>query len=188
MSLRLLAAIVALVFAVGCPREAAPPESVAKDLAGWMRKVKEWEPEEKKIFESISQVTRSQYVKDDFVARTLKDALPLVRDHIRRTADYKPETSDLEPVVRQYREGWKDMELSFHAIIAAAEAKDYIQLAKAKNQMEYARGEVLGSYATLDELLELNDVQLRALREREQEREQGDAPPGAQPKAAGAAS
>lgn len=170
-----LVASLALIFAVGCPREAAPPESVAKDLGSWMRKVKEWEPQEKQIFAAISQVTRSQYVQDDFVARTLKDALPMVRDHIRQSGEYKPETSELEPIVRQYREGWKDMELSFHAIIAAVEAKDYIQLAKAKNQMEYARGEVLGSYATLDELLELNDVQLRALGEREQQQ------PGVEP-------
>ncbi|MGH7803002.1 MAG: hypothetical protein ACREQJ_01535 [Candidatus Binatia bacterium] len=175
-------ALLFAMFAAGCPREAAPPESLARDLASWMHKVKEWEPQEKQIFGAISEVTKSQYVKDDFVARTLKDTLPIVREHLRKTADYQPETSELEPVVRQYRQGWKDMELAFHAIIAAAEAKDYIQLAKAKNQMEFARGEVLGAYASFDELLELNDVQLRALRERE-EREGGAPPPGQTPAA-----
>ena len=163
-----LALLGALLFATACPREIAPPETMAKDLAAWMHKVKDWEPDEKKIFAAISSVTKSQYVQDEFVARTLKDTLPIVREHIRRTAEYKPETRELEPVIAQYRAGWKDMELSFHAIIAAVEAKDYLRLAKAKGQMEFARGEVLGSYAQLDELLEFNDVQMRAVRERDE--------------------
>jgi hypothetical protein len=187
MTRALLAVVAALLFAAACFREPAEPEAMAKDLAGWMKQVKEWEPEEKRVFQAIAEVTRSQYVQDDFVARTLKDALPVVREHIRRIADYRPATAELEPVVRQYRDGWKDLELSFHAIIAAAEAKDYIRLAKAKAQMEFARGEVLGSYASFDELLEANDVQLRALRERD-ERMRGSETPDRNEEPAEAAS
>ena len=173
---RAIVGAVMLGLAAACFREPAEPEALAKDLASWMKQVKEWEPEEKRVFQAIAEVTRSQYVHDDFVARTLKDSLPAVRDHIRRIADYRPATAEMEPVVRQYREGWKDLELSFHAIVAAAEAKDYLRLAKAKSQMEYARGEVLGSYASFDELLEANDVQLRALREREKMRGEPETP------------
>ena len=155
-------------FALGCPAEQAPPREVAADLGRWMAAINEWDAEEKEVFTAIGKVNQSQYVEDDYVARTLKEALPTVRAHNRKVAAFEAKTKELEPVVRQFRKGWDDLELSFHAVIVAAEAKDYSRLAKARSQMEYARGEILGSFAALDELLELNDMQVRMLRRKEE--------------------
>jgi hypothetical protein len=155
-------------FALGCPAEQAPPREVAADLGRWMAAIQQWDAEEKEVFTAIGKINQSQYVEDEYVARTLKETLPIVRTHNRKVAEFKAETKELEPVVRQFRKGWEDLELAFHAVIVAAQAKDYARLAKARSQMEYARGEILGSFAALDELLELNDMQVRMLRRKEE--------------------
>jgi hypothetical protein len=155
-------------FALGCPSEQAPPREVAADLGRWMAAIKQWDAEEKEVFTAIGKINQSQFVEDEYVARTLKETLPTLRSHNRKVAEFKAETKELEPVVRQFRKGWDDLELAFHAVIVAAQAKDYARLAKARSQMEYARGEILGSFAALDELLELNDMQVRMLRRKEE--------------------
>lgn len=170
---RLLAALVLLLpLALGCPEDFSEPTEVAEDLGKWMTSIKKWEPEEKKVFDTIGTVGKSQFVEDEYVSRSLKELLPVVREHIRRMQAFQPKTDEMGKIVRLYRKGWEDLELSFHAIIVAAEAKDYIRLAKAREQMEFARGEVLGAYAELDALLETTDVQLRQLRRREQQRKE----------------
>lgn len=165
---KILALCLLAPLALACPAEQAPPREVAADLGRWMAAIKEWEPEQKQVFTAIGKITQSQYVEDEYVARMLKETLPILRSHNRKVAAFEPKTKELEPVARQFRKGWDDLELSFHAVIVAAEAKDYAKLAKARSQMEYARGEILGSFAALDELLELNDMQVRMLRRKEE--------------------
>jgi len=173
---RLLAALVLLIpLAIGCPQDFSEPTEIADDLAGWMTSIKKWEPDEKKVFDTIGTVGKAQFVEDDYTSRSLKEVLPIVRAHIRDMQAFQPKTEEMGKIVRLYRKGWEDLELSFHAIISAAEAKDYIRLAKARDQMEFARGEVLGAYAELDALLENNDVQLRQLRRREQQKKEAEA-------------
>lgn len=182
---RLLALALWLPLAIACPREFSEPIDIAEDLTTWMKSIKEWEPDEKKVFDTIGTVGKAQFVEDDYTSRSLKEVLPVVRAHIRRMQAFQPKTEEMGNVVRLYRKGWEDLELSFHAIINAAEAKDYVRLAKARQQMEFARGEVLGAYAELDAVLEMNDVQLRQIRRREQQKKETEgAGAAAEPNAA----
>jgi hypothetical protein len=133
------------------------------DLKEYMAELKKWEPKEKTVFEALADVERSQYVDDDFVVRTLKGALPDAESHIHEVAQYRPKTSDLSEIHERYRRGWDDLKVSLDKMIAALEIKDYVALAKAKNQMQAARADLLKAFQVLDAMLEENEEALQEL-------------------------
>jgi hypothetical protein len=71
---------------------------------------------------------------------------------------------DVQQLQQKYLQGWKDLESSMGDVVGSLQRKDYVALAKAKNQLETAQAEVFTSYAMLDDLLEMHDESLKSLR------------------------
>lgn len=156
--------IAALALAVACVRQDASPRAVVADLKEYVATLRKWEPHETVVLRAISDVERSQYVDDDFVARTLREAIPEAERHVRALGEYRPKTRELSEVHERYRHGWEDLKGSLGAMVAAVEIKDYIALARAKSQMQTARGGVLKALQILDALLEENEQELQELK------------------------
>ncbi len=156
-------AALALVL-VHCTHEDASPRVVATDLKEYMSALQKWEPQEKVVFRALSDVEQSQYVDDDFVARTLKAALPDVEHYLREISEYRPKTRELSEVHEGYRRGWEDLRGSLDAMISAVEIKDYVALAKAKSQLQAARARLLHAFRILDALLQDHEQELEALK------------------------
>lgn len=150
-----------LLTAAACVPHRGPSQEVTTDLHNYTVELQKWEEKEKAIFQALDDVEQSQYVDDDFVARTLKGALPTLDEHIREVAAYRPATAELGGLHDHYRKGWEDLRAAFDAMIAAEMKKDYVALAKAKNQMMAARGVLLKSVASMNALMEENDEALK---------------------------
>lgn len=158
-----LLAALALALAA-CTREDASQRAVALDLQEYMATFRKWEVREKVVFGALSEVEQSQYVDDDFVARTLKDALPDAEGHVREISEYRPKTRELTEVHERYRRGWEDLKVSLAGMISAVETKDYVALARAKSQMQSARVNLLKTLKILDAMLEENEQELHELK------------------------
>jgi len=159
----LLALSIALV-AAACMPSGPSSQEVATDLKNYTQEMQKWEPKEKAIFQAIDDVEQSQYVDDEFVARTLKSALPTLQDHVREVAAFRPATAQLAQLHDHYKKGWDDLARALDAMIAAETKKDYIALAKGKNQLNLARNILMQAFAGMDALMQENDEALKNMR------------------------
>jgi hypothetical protein len=162
--LRTFAPLLLLVLVFACTSAKQEQQSVAQDLRSYVDAIKQWEPKEKVVLAALARVRQSYYADDDFVIRTLRDSLPTVHDLIADVEKFEPATMDVQQLQQKYLQGWRDLESSMQEVVASVQRKDYIALAKAKNQLEDAQAEVFTSYAMLDDMLEMHDASLKSMR------------------------
>jgi hypothetical protein len=162
-TLALLAVPLVLALA-GCMPKRGSSQEVVTDLHNYTVEMQKWEAKEKSIFQAIDDVEDSQYVDDEFVARTLKSALPALDEHIREVAAYQPATAELGQLHEVYRKGWEELRGALDSMIVAENKKDYIALAKGKSQMKAARNQLMRAFAGMDALMEENDEALKGMR------------------------
>jgi hypothetical protein len=168
--LRLLAPVLlplALLLGACEPKGPATSTELASDLRAYLKQLEAWEGIEKDVFGTLAEVERTYYVDDDFVIRRFRAALPKVRTHIGELEQYRPGTEDVQILHERYVQGWRDLEGGFRAVIAAMEAKDYVRLASAKNEVEGGRRKMLGAFRELDGLLAEVEPELKKLRRQE---------------------
>ena len=159
--------IVAVALAIalaGCMPRGGNSQEVATDLHNYTVEMQKWEEKEKTVFQAIDDVEQSQYVDDEFVARTLKSALPALDDHVREVAAFRPATPQLAQLHDHYKKGWEDLRVALDVMITAETKKDYISLAKGKNQMNSARSTLMRAFAGMDALMQENDEALKNMR------------------------
>ena len=162
---RAIFAAVSISFvAAACMPQGPNSQEIATDLKNYTQELQKWEPKEKTIFQAIDDVEQSQYVDDDFVARTLKSALPTLQDHVREVAAFRPATAQLGQLHDHYKKGWEDLQVALDAMIAAETKKDYIGLAKGKNQLNTARNILMQAFAGMDALMQENDEAMKNMR------------------------
>lgn len=155
----------ACVFAAGCRSEPpATARELAVDLRDYVRELRRWEAIEKEVFGALIDVERTYYVDDDFVARRFRSAVPKIGQHVQELESYRPATLDLQAVHERYLHGWEEMGDGFEAVISAVEAKDYLRLASAKNQVEAGRSKILAAFEELDFLIAETEPELKKLR------------------------
>ena len=155
----------ACALAAGCQSEPpATARDVAVDLRDYVRELRRWEPIEKEVFGALIDVERTYYVDDDFVARRFRSAVPKIEQHVNELETYRPATPDLQAVHERYVHGWEEMGDGFEAVIAAVEAKDYLRLASAKNQVQAGRKKILAAFEELDYLIADTEPELKKLR------------------------
>jgi hypothetical protein len=164
---KLSSAIVALsiaFLAAACMPKGPSSQEIATDLHNYTLEMQKWEPKEKTVFQAIDDVEQSQYVDDEFVARTLKSALPTLQDHVREVSAFRPATAELGQLHDHYKKGWEDLQVALDVMIAAETKKDYVALAKGKNQLNTARALLMRAFAGMDALMQENDDSLKNMR------------------------
>ena len=147
-SLLLLAFL--LVFVDACRPKSA---SLKEDLQLYIDKAILWTATEEQINKAIAGVRRDQFVHDDLIAELLKPAVSIVWNHTQELEKYQPKAPPLQNVHHEYIEAWRANYAAMAAIVDAAEKKDYIQLAKANNDLLEAQRFLANANADLARLL-----------------------------------
>lgn len=112
-----------------------------------------WAVAEARINNAISSVRRDQFVHDDFISETLKPVIGVAQQYVQQLENYQPRTPALYNVHQEYIEAWRAHYFALAAIVDAVDKKDYIQLAKANNDLIEAQRSVSDSLADLAHLL-----------------------------------
>lgn len=129
------------------------------DLLQYMEKVRLWAATEGQINNAVATVRRDQFVHDDLVVETLKPAVGVSREYVQELERYRPQTPPLANVHQEYIEAWRAHHFSIASIVDAVEKKDYIQLAKANNDLLEAQRSVSDALADLARLLREAGIQ-----------------------------
>lgn len=147
----LLFGVLCTLLCVGChaPRE----QKVKEDLSQYLEQARLWAATEAQINSAIAAVRRDQFVHDDFVTKTLKPAIGVARDYVAQLEQYQPSTPPVHNVHLEYIEAWRAHYFAMAAVVDAVEKKDYIQLAKANNDLLEAQRSVSDALADLARLL-----------------------------------
>jgi PBP1b-binding outer membrane lipoprotein LpoB len=139
----------ALVFS-GC---SSKESNVKEDLTKYMDQARLWAAVEAQINTAISTVRRDQFVHDDLVSETLKPAIGVAQQYVQQLENYQPRTPPLYNVHQEYVEAWRAHYFAMAALVDAVEKKDYVQLAKANNDLLEAQRSVSDALADLARLL-----------------------------------
>jgi membrane-bound lytic murein transglycosylase B len=134
----------------GCSSKAS---NVKEDLTKYMDQARLWAAVEAQINNAIASVRRDQFVHDDFVTETLKPVIGVAQQYVQQLENYQPRTPPLYNVHQEYIEAWRAHYFAMAALVDAAEKKDYIQLAKANNDLLEAQRSVSDALADLARLL-----------------------------------
>jgi membrane-bound lytic murein transglycosylase B len=126
---------------------------IKEDLSKYMDEARLWAAAEAQINNAIATVRRDQFVHDDLVAETLKPAVGVAQKYIEQLENYHPRTPPLYNVHQEYIEAWRAHYFAMAAVVDAVEKKDYIQLAKANNDLLEAQRSVSDALADLARLL-----------------------------------
>lgn len=131
-----------------------PKESNVKDdLTRYMDQARLWAATEAQINNAIIGVRQDQFVHDDLVSATLKPAVGIAREYVQVLENYRPQSPPLHNVHQEYIEAWRAHYFSLAALVDAVDKKDYIQLAKANNDLLEAQRSVSDALADLARLL-----------------------------------
>ena len=133
--------------------------NVKGDLTQYIDKARLWAATEAQINNAIASARRDQFVHDDFVAETLKPAIGIAREYVQELENYRPHTSPLYNIHQEYIEAWRAHYFAMAALVDAVEKKDYIQLAKANNDLLEAQRSVSDALADLARLLREAGIQ-----------------------------
>jgi hypothetical protein len=127
--------------------------NVKADLTKYMDQARLWAAVEAQLNNAISSVRRDQFVHDDFVTETLKPVIGVAQQYVQQLENYQPGTPALYNVHQEYIEAWRAHYFAMAALMDAVEKKDYIQLAKANNDLLEAQRSVSDALADLARLL-----------------------------------
>ena len=139
-----------LSLACGC---SSKESKVKEDLTKYIDQARLWAAVEAQVNNAISTVRRDQFVHDDLVVETLKPAIGVTRDYVQQLENYQPRTPALYNVHQEYIEAWRAHSFAMAELVDAVEKKDYIQLAKANNDLLEAQRSVSDALADLARLL-----------------------------------
>jgi hypothetical protein len=142
--------LLCILFLFGCsPKE----NSIKDDLTRYMDQARLWAATEAQINNAISSVRQDQFVHDDLVSETLKPAVGIAREYVQVLENYRPQSPPLHNIHQEYIEAWRAHYFSLAALVDAVDKKDYIQLAKANNDLLEAQRSVSNALADLARLL-----------------------------------
>jgi hypothetical protein len=127
--------------------------NVREDLLQYIDQAPLWAAAEGQINKAIAAVRIDQFVHDDFVNEMLKPAVGVARDYVQQLEQYHPKAPPLINVHQEYIEAWRAHHFAMAAIIDSVEKKDYVQLAKANNDLLEAQRSVSDALADLARLL-----------------------------------
>lgn len=126
--------------------------NVKEDLLQYLEKARSWAVVEGQINRAIASVRIDQFVHDDFVKQMLKPAIDIAREHVQQLEQYQPKSPPLINVHQEYIEAWRAHHVALATIIDSVDKKDYIQLAKANNDLIQAQRSVSDALADLARL------------------------------------
>jgi len=135
---------------LGC---SSKESQIKEDLTKYMDEARLWAAAEAQINNAIAAVRRDQFVHDDFVSETLKPAIGMAQKYVEQLENYHPHTPPLYNVHQEYVEAWRAHHFAMASVVDAVAKKDYIQLAKANNDLLEAQRSVSDALADLARLL-----------------------------------
>jgi len=144
------------IFLSACKPKAV---SMKADLLQYIEKARIWAATEGQINNAIATVRRDQFVHDELVVETLKPVVGVSREYVEELEHYRPQTPPLVNVHQEYIEAWRAHHFSIAALVDAVEKKDYIQLAKANNDLLEAQRSVSDALADLARLFREAGIQ-----------------------------
>jgi hypothetical protein len=148
--IRLLCFVSCAFFPLGC---SSKESNVKEDLTRYMDQARLWAAVEAQINNAIATVRRDQFVHDDLVRETFKPVIGVAQQYVQQLESYHPATPPLYNVHQEYVEAWRAHSFAMAAVVDAVEKKDYVQLAKANNDLLEAQRSVSDALADLARLL-----------------------------------
>lgn len=146
----LLCLVACALVPLGC---SSKESNVKEDLTRYMDQARLWAAVEAQINNAISSVRRDQFVHDEFVSETLKPIVGVAQQYVGQLESYQPRTPPLYNVHQEYIEAWRAHYFAMASLVDAVEKKDYVQLAKANNDLLEAQRSVSDALADLARLL-----------------------------------
>lgn len=128
-------------------------QQIKEDLTQYLEQARSWAAIEAQINNAIAAVRRDQFVHDDFVTATLRPVIGIAQNYVHELENYQPRTPPVHNVHLEYIEAWRAHYFALTAVVDAVEKKDYIQLAKANNDLLEAQRLVSDALADLARLL-----------------------------------
>jgi hypothetical protein len=126
--------------------------TVTDDLKQYLQEARSWVAAEAQINSAITRVREDQFVHEDLVIETFRPVIQVAEDHVLRLEGYEPYTPQLSTAHQQYIKAWRAHPLALSTVVEAAEKKNYVQLAAARDQLLAAQSAVrdaLGGLAML---------------------------------------
>lgn len=135
-----------------CPR---PEVSSARDdLTQYMETARSWAATELQINAAIGKIREDQFVHDDVILATLRPIVDVSQKYVQQLENHHPRTPPLRNVHLEYIEAWRAHYLALATMIDSVEKKDYIQLAKANDDLLQAQRSVADTLADLARLMQ----------------------------------
>jgi hypothetical protein len=145
-----LCLIACVVVPLGC---SSKESAVKGDLTRYLDQARLWAAVEAQINNAISSVRRDQFVHDEFITETLRPVIGVAQQYVEQLESYQPHTPPLYNVHQEYIEAWRAHYFAMASMVDAVEKKDYVQLAKANNDLLEAQRSVSDALADLARLL-----------------------------------
>jgi len=127
--------------------------NIKDDLQQYLAQAKQWTAAEEQLNDAVATVRRDEFVHDDLVTETLKPMVSVSRNHVNVLEQYHPQTPPLTNVHEEYVAAWRSFSIALSLIVDAVAKKDYVLLAKAKNDLQEAQQSVASALADLAHLL-----------------------------------
>ncbi|NOT56687.1 MAG: hypothetical protein HOP18_18975 [Deltaproteobacteria bacterium] len=141
-----------LLLLSACPRPEADPTKA--DLTQYIETARSWAKTELQINAAIAKVREDQFVHDDLVISTLRPIVDVSQKYVQQLESHHPRTPPLRNVHLEYIEAWRAHYLAFSGMIDAVEKKDYIQLAKANDELLAAQNALADALTDLSRLMQ----------------------------------
>lgn len=141
-----------LLLLSACPRLGEDPTKV--DLTQYIDTARSWAKTELQINAAIAKVREDQFVHDDLVLSTLRPIVDVSQKYVQQLESHHPRTPPLRNVHLEYIEAWRAHYLAFASMIDAVEKKDYIQLAKANDDLLAAQNALADALTDLARLMQ----------------------------------
>ncbi|MSQ46951.1 MAG: hypothetical protein EXR78_00960 [Deltaproteobacteria bacterium] len=103
---------------------------------------------------AIAKVREDQFVHDDLILATLRPVVSVSQKYVQQLENHHPRTPPLRNVHLEYIEAWRAHYLAFASMIDSVEKKDYIQLAKASDDLLEAQRSVADALTDLARLMQ----------------------------------
>ncbi len=141
-----------LLLLSACPRPGDDPTKV--DLTQYIETARSWAKTELQINAAIAKVREDQFVHDDLVISTLRPIVDVSQKYVQQLESHNPRTPPLRNVHLEYIEAWRAHYLAFASMIDAVEKKDYLQLAKANDDLLAAQNALADALTDLARLMQ----------------------------------
>ena len=142
-------AILVLLALVSCT---APRDSTSHEVAGYLRQLAEWAPQEAEAARAVRRILATQFVDEAEVRRQIAESRPRVEAQVAALSAYRARSRELSEVHRNYLEGWRRLARGYDEIEQGLDRTDQRALARGRAALVAWRDTVMSTARRLREM------------------------------------